>query len=71
MRKNAKFVYQDTSESITALKAFLKFRETRSEFSEIKERGGIGFPCIVINNGDKIIVGHNEDALQDLFSGAV
>lgn len=37
------------------LKKFLKCRDTRPEFDKIKEAGMVGLPCIVINNGEKII----------------
>lgn len=36
------------------LKKFLKYRDTRPEFDEIKEAGRVGLPCIVID-GEKII----------------
>ena len=42
------------------LKRFLKYRDTRPEFNTIKEAGKIGIPCIVINDGEKIIFDYNE-----------
>ena len=66
MRKNIKFVYQDTSESIAALKVFVNLRESRPEFNQVKESGGVGFPCIVVNEGEKVIIGNNEEAWDKL-----
>jgi glutaredoxin-related protein len=63
LKKNVKFVYQDISESMLALKNFLKLRESRPEFIPIKERGAIGLPCIVVNDGEKIIFEYDEEAL--------
>jgi glutaredoxin-related protein len=34
-----------------ALKSFLKLRDTDSAFTEIREKGGIGIPCIVDETG--------------------
>lgn len=42
------------------LKKFLKLRDTRKEFDEIKRLGKIGIPCIVINDGEKIIFDYKE-----------
>ncbi len=37
------------------LKAFLKYRDTYEEFKPVKEAGNVGIPCILVNNGEKII----------------
>ena len=66
MKKNIKFVYQDVCESMVALKAFINLRDSRPEFDLMKEKGAVGFPCIVVNDGEKIIVGYNEEALGEL-----
>ncbi|MFS8541440.1 MAG: hypothetical protein LOD89_05050 [Tissierellales bacterium] len=42
------------------LKKFLKLRDTRKEFDEIKRLGRVGIPCIVINDGEKIIFDYKE-----------
>lgn len=41
------------------LKRFLKLRDLAPEFKEIKENGRVGLPCIVINNGEKILFDYN------------
>ncbi|SCY06889.1 hypothetical protein [Alkaliphilus peptidifermentans] len=50
-----KFVYLDISENMLNLKMFLKYRDSFPQFSDIKESGRVGLPCIVINNGEDII----------------
>ncbi|MBE6082283.1 MAG: hypothetical protein E7205_06290 [Tissierellaceae bacterium] len=57
---NVKFAYLDITDSLMNLKRFLKYRDTRPEFNTIKEAGKIGIPCIVINDGEKIIFDYNE-----------
>jgi glutaredoxin-related protein len=52
---DVKFAYLDISESLFNLKAYLKYRDTRPEFDEIKKMGRVGIPFIVINNGEKLI----------------
>lgn len=52
---DVKFVYLDISENMFNLKSYLKYRDTRPEFEEIKRKGAVGIPLIVVNNGEKII----------------
>jgi len=59
-------VYQDISESILALKKFLSYRESHSEFDKTKEKGAVGLPCIVVNDGERIILGFDEEVLGSL-----
>lgn len=42
------------------LKRFLKYRDNYPEFQEIKDSGIVGLPCIVINDGEKILFDYNE-----------
>lgn len=37
------------------LKRFLKYRDNRPEFDEVKKAGRVGLPCIVINDGERIV----------------
>ena len=37
------------------LKIYLKLRDSRSEFDEIKKSGRVGIPFIMINYGEKFI----------------
>ncbi len=49
------FEYIDITESMRNLKIYLKLRDTRPEFEEIKRIGRVGVPFIMINNGEKFI----------------
>ncbi|CAH2214752.1 hypothetical protein [Tepidibacter aestuarii] len=42
------------------LKRFLKYRDTRPEFDEIKKSGSIGLPCVMINKGEHFIFEQSE-----------
>ncbi len=42
------------------LKKFLKYRDEYAEFDQIKKEGSIGLPCIVINDGERIVFDHKE-----------
>lgn len=46
------FVYLSITESLLFLKQFLKLRETREEFTPVRERGQIGIPCILDEEGN-------------------
>lgn len=64
--KNIKYAYLDITDSMFNLKQFLKYRDNYSEFEEIKKKGSIGIPCIVINNGEKFIFDETPN-LDDLI----
>lgn len=49
------YVYIDITDSMFNLKTFLKYRDNRAEFEEIRKGGRIGIPVIVVNNGEKFI----------------
>ena len=34
------------------LKTFLKLRDTREEFNEIKAQGYVGIPCVSVNDAE-------------------
>jgi len=40
------------TDSLLTLKQVLKLRETREEFAPFKERGQIGIPCILEEDGN-------------------
>lgn len=52
---NIRYVYLDITDSMFNLKKFLKYRDNHSEFEEIRKKGSVGIPCLVINNGEKFI----------------
>ena len=49
------FEYIDITDSTRNLKIYLKLRDSRPEFDEIKNIGRIGIPFIMIGNGEKLI----------------
>lgn len=55
------FAYMDISEGLFNLKTYLKLRDTRPEFNEIKAKGIVGIPFIMINNGEKLIFDERPD----------
>ncbi len=58
--KNIEFLYLDITENLFYLKKFLKYRDNRPEFDEIKKAGSIGIPCIVVNDGEQIFFDYKE-----------
>lgn len=63
---NIKFAYVDITGSMFNLKMYLKYRDSRPEFEEIKKSGRVGVPFIVVNDGEKIIFDRpNPDELRE------
>lgn len=54
-KNDIKFDYIEITDSMANLKAFLKYRDNRSEFDGVRKYGSVGIPVIVINDGEKII----------------
>lgn len=54
-KNDIKFVYIDITDSMLNLKTYLKLRDSRPEFDEVKKAGRVGIPFIMINNGEKFI----------------
>lgn len=49
---NADFEIIDIGEHPLNLKAFLKLRDSNPAFDKVKQKGTIGIPCFVLENGD-------------------
>lgn len=49
------FEYIDITDSMRNLKIYLKLRDTRPEFDEVKKAGRVGIPFVMINNGERFI----------------
>jgi len=49
------YEYIDITDSMRNLKIYLKLRDTRPEFEEIKRIGRVGIPFIMLDNGEKLI----------------
>ncbi|KGQ67585.1 hypothetical protein [Gallibacterium anatis] len=54
-RLNVEYEEAEIQSSLSNLKQFLALRDSRSEFDNIKQRGGIGIPALVLENG-KIVL---------------
>ena len=45
------YEYLDFSQDLRSLKEFLKLRDTLPMFDAVREKGGIGIPCILREDG--------------------
>ena len=54
-QNDIKFAYVDITSGMLPLKQFLKYRDNAPEFAEIRAKGRVGVPCLVINKGEKIL----------------
>ena len=50
-RAGVEYEYLDFSENLKNLKEFLAIRDTSDLFREVREKGSIGIPCIVDEQG--------------------
>lgn len=48
--KGIEFSYFDITGNILYLRSFLKIRDTREEYNEIKEKGRVGIPVVVVDD---------------------
>ena len=48
---NPDFLYIDIGKDVHDLKDFLRLRDTREEFKELKARGDVAIPCFVLEDG--------------------
>ena len=46
------YEYLDFADSLKNLKEFLAIRDSSELFTEVREKGSIGIPCIVEENGN-------------------
>ncbi len=58
--KDIEHIYIDITASMLNLKKFLKQRDNRPEFDEIRKSGRVGLPCVMINKGEKFIFDQTE-----------
>jgi glutaredoxin-related protein len=61
---NVEFTYVDICGSMSNLKAFLKYRDHHPALEEVRQVGRVGIPCIVINQGERVILGQPENLLE-------
>lgn len=50
-KAGVEYEYLDFSENLRNLKEFLKIRDDSAVFDEVREKGSIGIPCIVEEDG--------------------
>lgn len=50
--KGVDYEFRNITEDIMVLKEFLKLREDRDEFKEIRREGYVGVPCMLLDNGE-------------------
>jgi glutaredoxin-related protein len=60
------FIEMDITENLLFMKMFLKYRDRYPEFDEIKVKGNIGIPCVVVNEGEKIFFDKDTINLDEL-----
>lgn len=58
------YEYTDFTDSIEALKEFIRFRDTHKVFDTVKINGKIGIPCFVFEDGE--IIFNVEEAIKML-----
>ena len=49
------YEYLDFAEELKNLKEFLAIRDSDPQFDEVRQRGGIGIPCIVTEEGNILL----------------
>jgi glutaredoxin-related protein len=69
VQRGIKHAYLDLSENLLALKMFIKLRESRPEFDDIRKLDLIGIPCVVINDGEKILFDVDEHTMGEYIGG--
>ena len=76
-KTDARFTLIDIGESPRNLKEFLRLRDTHPAFDRVKERGTIGIPCFVQEDGSIVFALNRlnnppvlEDATDDMPTGA-
>lgn len=65
-QNNINFNYIEITDSMLNLKTFLKYRDNHSQFEEIREKGRVGIPCIMINNGEKFLFEDSDNIIEEL-----
>lgn len=47
--------FKNLSASLPDLKVYLKLRDTEAMYEKVKEGGGIGIPCFILEDGTKTL----------------
>jgi glutaredoxin-related protein len=62
-----RYIEMDITENLYNLKMFLKYRDNFHAFDEIKEKGNIGIPCVMIDEGEKFFFQNDPLDLEELM----
>ena len=62
-----KFEYLDITTSMENMKLFMKLRDNREEFNNIKAEGYIGIPCFLMDDG-RILFDENKVLNEEAVS---
>lgn len=54
-RANIDIDYKDLSANLQDLKEYLSLRESLEIYKDIREMGGIGIPCFILEDGTKTL----------------
>lgn len=54
--------FKNISASLPDLKVYLKLRDTEAMYEKVRENGGIGIPCFILEDGTKTL--NLEDVLK-------
>ena len=65
-KNNIEYTYLDITEDLENLAKFLRHRDSNPIYKEKRENGGIGIPCIEVNDGEKLFLGLDEETLNSL-----
>lgn len=51
------YTFVEITESMSSLRAFLKYRDTHPAFEQVRAKSSVGVPCVVVNDGEQVFVG--------------
>jgi glutaredoxin-related protein len=58
-----RFTFIEILDSLGKLKMFLKYRDSLPEFAAVKEKGTIGIPLLLVNDGEWVSLDPPSDAM--------
>lgn len=63
--KGIEFIYQDITGDLGAMKRFLKIRDTNPQYDDVRAKGAIGIPTVLID--DELYIGPEKEDLEKLI----
>jgi glutaredoxin-related protein len=58
-----RYSYIDIQDSLGKLKMFLKYRDTLPDFEVVREKGSVGIPFLLVNDGEWVSLEPPSEAL--------